>query len=435
MTFWVFLILLIGLFFTSVFIFQVQASSIRKIQTKAGAIPLPVARLSVGCVVPLLLLVSMYVLNQNDFSVHYITFVGAILFGIVWTAISCTTHSKGFRSLLLFLLCFLSVCLFPETMAIYKMSPLPPVMVQVLLALFWAGFVLMFEKLDRVPFLSVSTTLCFLIFFAFYIGLFNALPFFWIYLITILWALSLVQNAFLQIRFDKEFGRSSFSFVGFIWGYFLIMVAVDGAPVASVILASYYLFEIILAVMFTLIHTKRVWPVGERFMIEKLLAAHPNSVKKIMKFITMRSILIAMIAVLAAVLKTSVGSVFYILCLLIVFIEMYSKMTAWQTKKIGYRDVINDVKTGFKELKNEINRLPMKKQEAPVAPVQKKQVAAPEKTQAKKSKVVKAPVQKKAVVAAPKKKVKKAVVQKGAPKRTSVKKVAVKGAGRKKARR
>lgn len=222
------------------------------------------------------------------------------------------------------------------------------------LALAWGVLVWLFVQMDRVPFLSMTLSLVFAIFYFLLSVFLNQFEPAFGYLSITLVVVLLGINTYLKRGHYPKLGKAAATFVGFVWGAMATYVLASGHMTAIVVLYSYPIMETALSIIASVAVYQRFSPVYP-FLIEQVIVSKPEP-EKALKFIMRWEFLIACLAILAVLNEVLPKTAFYI-ALILFSINIYMRLKSWGEPSVRLRDVWSDAKESVAQLKVEIKKM------------------------------------------------------------------------------
>lgn len=364
MSAWIFFVIVAGLFVTGIFAFhllfrcflkqydlQEISSCIKPHLAFAGLV-----LLLIGAGMGSAVFVSF---EENElFGFGTKSLVIAFIAACLWSVGENMGLSGWKRALFLYGLCLIGVFGMPVADTFLFMSVPAPV-VCLLGALFWMIFVLAFQRLDKIPGFSINGALSFFIFTVFLSFFFAQMPFLFGLASVALFVLSISTNAFFNQPATQVFRRLPCAPIGFLWGFFLTYEAVNGAAFGAIITTGYYIFEFVQAMCWSIWRTHRVSPLSSPFLTE-LVVKENASDSQISRFIAMRSALFGALGIIATIAGGIIGWWEYSVFFIIIFVDMYRRLSDWNAPQVRLRDLFTDLKSGVRELGSEFKKLSLK---------------------------------------------------------------------------
>ena len=297
------------------------------------------------------LCVSLVFANQlgsaNPFFFYAVIAMGLVV--MVWSDMKLASlpYALGMMAI-----CFVSSYFLPMSLSIA--SGFNGLMTHIGLAFAWTILVWLFVQMDRVPFLSMTMSLVFAVF---YFLLSNFLKYFdpvFGYLSLTLVVVLLGVNSYLKKGHYPILGKIASTFIGFIWGGMAVYVMASGRLTAVVILYSYAIMEVVLSIVASIAIYQRFRPVYP-FLIEQVLTnkQHPE---KALKFIMRWELLIVCLAILATINETFPMESFYVVIVLL-SVNIYMRLKAWGEPVVRLRDLFRDTKQSIRQVKEEIKKM------------------------------------------------------------------------------
>lgn len=292
--------------------------------------------------------------GANSFFFYAVIAMGLVM--MVWTDMKLPTLLSVLGMVGL---CLVSSYFLPASLSIA--TGVNGVMTHLGLAFVWAILVWLFVKIDRVPFLSMTLSLVFAVF---YFLLSNFLHVFdepaFGYLALTLVVVLLGVNAYLKRGRYPILGKIGSTFVGFVWGGMAIYIVASGHLTAVVILYSYAIMEVVLSIIASIAVYQSFMPVYP-FLIEQVLATKPHP-EKALKFIMRWELVIIGVAILA-VLKNELPTVSFYVVVTVLSINIYMRLKSWGEPAVRLRDLFKDTKQSIHQLKDEIKKMAENKQQ------------------------------------------------------------------------
>ena len=255
----------------------------------------------------------------------------------------------------LFVVSMISVFMIPSDMPLFQQ--LIPCFVYPLLGLSLYLIIRVFMIMDRVQSLSLITIFMhgLLYFFVARSGFFQldiSSTIFYIMLVslTVIQASKALENS-------DELGQYAASVTGFVWGFLGIYVMAKGSVFAPFILLSYDFFEILLAVVMTLITTHRFYPIAVPFLVEQAVATGKET-QKINRYLFLMSVGLVFAAYVVIKEKTLISPASILV--LFILMAMYMRLKNWGKPKVSFKDLKSDLKQGLSDLKAQLTHIPLK---------------------------------------------------------------------------
>lgn len=279
-------------------------------------------------------------------------FYAVIAMGLVVMVLKDMTLTAFSRALGLLGICFVSSYFLPSTVLIA--DGLGGVLTHVGLAIAWAILTWLFVQMDRVPFLSMTLSLVFAVFYFLLSTLLDIFEPAFGYLSITLVVVLLGINSYLKKDRHPKVGQVAAAFIGFIWGAMAVYVLGLGHITAVVVLYSYPIMEVCLSTMASIAFYQRFVPVYP-FLIEQVIATKPRP-EAALKFIMRWDFFIACLAILA-VLNDAFSAISFCVVAIFLCINIYMRLKSWGEPTVRLRDVFKDAKDGVSQIKDEIKKM------------------------------------------------------------------------------
>jgi hypothetical protein len=251
---------------------------------------------------------------------------------------------------------FLSVFMISSDMAIFQM--LPTYLVYPLLGISLYLIIRVFSIMDKVPSLSMMMVFAqgVLFFFMARTGFFTIdISHFVFYMmlsvLTIVQLMKIVTGSCI-------FGKYVATITGFILGYASIYIMAKGFLIVPIMLFSYDIFEILLALGLTFITTHHVYPITVPYLVEQAVLTD-YAPKKLNRYLLLVFFGIVFSVYVDINQKNLTSTA--LLLVLFILIAMYMRLKNWGKPKASFKDLKSDLKQGFTQLKEQLNQMPLKK--------------------------------------------------------------------------
>ncbi|MBO7257937.1 MAG: hypothetical protein J6V11_03250, partial [Alphaproteobacteria bacterium] len=279
-------------------------------------------------------------------------FYAVIAMGLVVMVLKDMTLTAFSRALGLLGICFVSSYFLPSTVSIA--DGLGSVLTHVGLAIAWAILTWLFVQMDRVPFLSMTLSLVFAVFYFLLSTLLDIFEPAFGYLSITLVVVLLGINSYLKKDRHPKVGQVAAAFIGFIWGAMAVYVLGLGHITAVIVLYSYPIMEVCLSTMASIAFYQRFVPVYP-FLIEQVIATKPRP-EAALKFIMRWDFFIACLAILA-VLNDAFSAISFYVVAIFLCINIYMRLKSWGEPTVRLRDVFKDAKDSVVYIKDEIKKM------------------------------------------------------------------------------
>lgn len=228
------------------------------------------------------------------------------------------------------------------------------------LAIGWSFALWVFLKMDRIPFFSMTFSIAFAFFYFLLANVSHRVPDIFSILALLLLSIQVGVNWYLKGVSLPVLGRVAGAFVGFIWGGLTIYVVAKGYVTQALILYAYPMMEVLWALLVCVAVSQRFEP-AYPYMIEQALSKNIQP-DKVLKNVTKWLVVMACLAYLSVVNVNLSTGVFYV-CAGILMINACMRLTSWGqwgAKGPRWRDMFKDLKSGLKQAKEELSKLPLK---------------------------------------------------------------------------
>lgn len=231
------------------------------------------------------------------------------------------------------------------------------VVVHLALAILWAILIWVYVKMDRVPFLSMTLSCGFAVFYFLIATVFQIMPaVFGYFAIAVLIAHMGAMMA-LKSQSILRLGMPAATLFGFLWAAMGIYLISLGHALPVGVIYAYPVMEIIFSSIITF-GIYRKLSLTYPFLVEQALSKNifPG---KVLQSVLMWEILIAAVAALS-VLEMSITGYAYCTIVAVILVNAYIRLTSWGEAKPKLRDVVKDLKAGLIQAKKEWEKLPLK---------------------------------------------------------------------------
>ena len=295
--------------------------------------------------------ISLVFANQlasaNPFFFYAVIAMGLVV--MVWADMKLSSRSY---MLGMIGICFVSSYFLPTSLSIA--SGFNGLITHIGLAVVWAILVWLFVQMDRIPFLSMTLSLVFAVFYFLLSNFLHRFDPVFGYLALTLVVVLLGVNTYLKKGHSPVLGKIASTFVGFIWGGMAVYVVASGHLTAVVILYSYAIMEVVLSIIASIAIYQRFGPFYP-FLIEQVLI-NKQYPEKALKFIMRWELLIVCLAILATLNKTFPIESFYVVIVLL-SINIYMRLKAWGEPVVRLRDLFRDTKQSIHQVTEEIKKM------------------------------------------------------------------------------
>ena len=253
------------------------------------------------------------------------------------------------------LITLISSQFFPEDVSVCQ-GLLPIELERLCLAIIWALFIHLYTTMDKVESMTLIQTQALCIGFTFLFPIYpNLFP------INFAYYPILILAALLGFLFYKksfpflQLGKTGSAPLGFLMGFFFILMADKGMWLAFIVMPSYYYFEWIYSFIYRLKNKTVQLPIKYTFYISHVIQNHLNGVG-IMSFLMKRMIILALLGILIQdfIIIAAVA-------LVILYLDLITRLNTWGEPKPRLRDVFSDVKQATSILwhsaKDEVSKL------------------------------------------------------------------------------
>lgn len=285
--------------------------------------------------------------GANSFFFYAVIAMGLVVMVLKDMTLTALSHVLG-----LLAICLVSSYFLPSSVSIA--DGLGGILTHVGLAIAWAIVTWLFVQMDRVPFLSMTLSLVFAVFYFLLSALLNIFEPAFGYLSVTLVVVLLGINSYLKKDHYPKLGEVAAAFVGFIWGAMAVYVMALGRATAIVVLYAYPIMEVCLSTMVSIALYQRFVPVYP-FLIEQVIATKPRP-ESALKFVMRWDFFIACLAILA-VLNDAFSAVSFYVVATFLCINIYMRLKSWGEPTVRLRDVFKEAKDGISQIKTEIKKM------------------------------------------------------------------------------
>lgn len=255
---------------------------------------------------------------------------------------------KTKRFWIYFLITGLSIVFLPENVFVFQ-GLLPLFLDRFMAALFWAFFICIYARLDKLNGLTFIQTSALCLGFSIFPILASKVGTYSIefssYPILILSALIAFMN-YKKYSPDTILGKTGSVPLGYLMGLFFILLAVKGYWMPILIMPTYYYFEFIYSSVNKFIHRKAPEPTSLLFFLSWIIRKNLN-VKGLYSFLFLMMLGFSLIGILYT------RNTAFILSGFLLFYTIY-KFFIWGQPKITYRSMFHDAKDAFSQLKGNV---------------------------------------------------------------------------------
>lgn len=224
------------------------------------------------------------------------------------------------------------------------------------LSVVWAGFVHLYTTMDKVDSMTLAQTQALCIGFAFLSPLYPALFPLSLTYYPILMLAALLGFLFYKKTFPHlQLGKAGSAPLGFLMGFFFIMMAGKGMWLAFFVMPSYYYFEWLSSLIYRIRHRSQQLPIKYTFYVTRVIQNHLNAVG-IMPFLMKRMIILALLGILVQDFVWVA-----VVALIVLYLDLVTRLNTWGEPKPRLRDVFSDIKKAstilWTSAKDEISHL------------------------------------------------------------------------------
>lgn len=224
------------------------------------------------------------------------------------------------------------------------------------LSVVWAGFIHLYTTMDKVDSMTLVQTQALCIGFVFLAPIYPVL-----FDISFAYYPLLILAALLGFMFYKktfpylQLGKTGSAPLGFLMGFFFIMMAGKGMRLAFFVMPSYYYFEWVSSLIYRFKHPTQHLPIKYTFYVTRVIQNHLNAVG-IMPFLMKRMIILALLGILIQ------GYIWVaIVAMIVLYLDLVTRLNAWGEPKPRLKDVFSDVKKAsiilWTSAKDELSKL------------------------------------------------------------------------------
>ncbi len=277
------------------------------------------------------------------------------------------------RFAVLTLFSFGATYLLPADLPLFQNGAALAVLSRLALAVGLTGFMYLFAWMDAVPFLSLSTSLAFVILTLLLTVVAKILPiptvFFALFIVTTQMGVTLCLKPFMPFRLG-EYGAYA---IAFLWGFIGVYLAASGYTSIALFASGYYLTELAF-VFITTFFSMQVLGFKTAYLIEHAIQTNIQ-VPRIFRIVLVYTIALGLLGLWNA---HNTNIVFVGFAFLLLGNLVY-QFLHWSVRP-SFKNVYADLKNGYSELKREIaevkeiraQRLQEKKEKATTMPEPKK---------------------------------------------------------------
>ena len=223
----------------------------------------------------------------------------------------------------------------------------------------WAFLTWIFMQVNRVPFLSMSLSMGWLLAYLIIAFRFDFIPPVFGYLVISLLIIQIGINAFLKKGYWPVLSPSACVFIGFIWAGLAVYTALSGYPLFGVILYAYPMFEVLLSIILSAFLYRTLIPVYP-FLIEKALSQNVFP-EKALRYVMLLGIGFAGLAVSVILPKENLMMHWWLIATVVLLLHAYIRLNNWKEGRPKLRDLFRDAKAGIQVLKQELKNAPFNK--------------------------------------------------------------------------
>lgn len=254
-----------------------------------------------------------------------------------------------------FLFNLLATLLLPSDLPLFQTGLMLAGVSHVLLALGLTGFMYLFAWMDRIPFLSLTTSLAFAVLIVLCATLLNILPLlvgvFALFIVTAQMGVSICLKPFLPFRL----GYYAAYAIAFLWGFMGIYLASLGYKDIPLFASGYYLTELAFVFVMTFA-THRVLGFKTPALIEYALQTNIQT-PRVFRIVLLYTIALGLLGLWNA----RVPNVSFVVAAFLFLGYLTYQFLNWSDRPT-FKNVLNELKNGYAELKKEV--LEMKNQRA-----------------------------------------------------------------------
>lgn len=246
-----------------------------------------------------------------------------------------------------FLFNLLATLLLPSDLPLFQTGLILLVISHILLALGLTGFMYLFAWMDRIPFLSLTTSLAFAVLIVLCSTLLEILPLlvgvFALFIVTAQMGVSMCLKPFLPFRLGEY---ASYA-IGFLWGFIGIYLAALGYANISLFASGYYLTELAFVFIMTMI-THRVLGFKTPALIEYALQTNLQ-ISRVFRIVLFYTIALGLLGLWNA----RVPNLSFVATAFLFLGYLTYQFLNWSDRPT-FKNVLNELKEGYAELKKEV---------------------------------------------------------------------------------
>lgn len=272
-----------------------------------------------------------------------------------------------------FLFNIITTLLLPSDLPLFQTGLTLSIFSHLILALGLTGFMYLFSWMDRIPFLSLTTSLAFAVLIVLCATLLNILPMlvgvFALFIVTAQMGVSICLKPFLPFRLGEY---ASYA-IGFLWGFMGIYLAALGYKDIALFACGYYFTELAF-VFITTFATQRTLGFKTPFLIEYALQTNIQ-IPRIFRVVLLYTIALGLLGLW----NTRLPNLSFIAAAFLFLGYLVYQFLNWSSRPT-FKNVFNELKGGYAELKKEM--MDLKKQRSEIKKRHTKPVVSTPKTEA-----------------------------------------------------
>ncbi len=244
---------------------------------------------------------------------------------------------------------------FPNNVLVFQ-GIFPLILDRLAMTFIWSLFIHLYATMDKIENITIGQTLALCIPFSFlpivYGQIFQTIiSFYSLLIISALVGFLLYKRFYIYLCL----GKSGAAPLGFLMGFFFILMASKGMWVAFLVMPAYYFFEFAYSFLYRFKTRKNPEPIQYTFYINKKIRNHLNQ-KGILFFVFKRMIFLGLVGIL-------IHDFFIFGCFFLVVIVLETKMRldSWGQSRPRLRDIFSDIKKAttifYSSTKNGLNKI------------------------------------------------------------------------------
>ncbi|MBR5129751.1 MAG: hypothetical protein IKV03_00805 [Alphaproteobacteria bacterium] len=218
----------------------------------------------------------------------------------------------------------------------------------------WVVLTWLFVQMDRIPFMSMTLSLVFAIFYFLLSNVFHIFDAVFGYLVITLVVVQMGINTYLKKGYFPGLEKIAATFVAFVFAGMAVYAVANGFTSGVIILYSYIIMEVVLSIIASIAIYQRFVPVYP-FIIEQALFLKEKA-GQAFKFVMYWYFLIACLGVLS-VLDRGLPVASFFIAVIFFLIHIYMRLKSWGESPVKLRDLWKDAKMGLQQLKAEVGKI------------------------------------------------------------------------------